>query len=199
MLRQYQWPWEEHDLNRLQKEQHVHALLHRVGVPVPAILAHSERPGQSAVLMDYMPGEVLGDISPCLSDDERRQAWRSCGQILRRAHAISYPAGTYGIIVGDHIQPFAEHSSWEGEAPSWGHCQIHMIVDHFHQLSKKKLELAHIDQELQRTLAASLPFLNRTPPTLLHNDSHPWNVLVRPMGEQWQCAAWLDWEYAWVG
>src|SRR5579872_35455 len=118
ILRQYQWPWEEHDLNRLQKEQHVHALLHRVGVPVPAILAHSERPGQSAVLMDYMPGEVLGDISPCLSDDERRQAWRSCGQILRRAHAISYPAGTYGIIVGDHIQPFAEHSSWEGEAPS---------------------------------------------------------------------------------
>jgi hypothetical protein len=122
---------------------------------------------------------------------------------LRRAHAIAYPAGTYGVIVGEQTQPFAEVAgeadSWAEEAPSWGSCQVRMLWNHFHQHVKHKPELAHFGSELRDLLAAALPFLNRTPPTLLHNDPHPWNVLVRADGDHWGCAAWLDWEYAWVG
>ena len=199
IVRHYQWPWDAPDLKRLQKERSVHALLQRVGVSVPAILAHLERAGQSLALMEYVPREVLGDIAPSLSKGASRQAWQSCGQMLRRAHTLSYPAGTYGVIVGNHIQPFAGHYSWEDEAPTWGRSQIHMILDHFHHLSAQRPDLAPLDQEVRSTLAQALPFLNRTPPTLLHNDAHPWNVLVRSVDEHWQCSAWLDWEYAWVG
>jgi aminoglycoside phosphotransferase (APT) family kinase protein len=199
VLRQYRWPWDKRDLNRPQKEQYLHTLLHEAGVPVPAILAHVDVAGESALLLEYVPGEVLGDIAPSLSDAARKQAWRSCGHMLRQAHAIAYPEGTFGIIVGDHVQSFADHFSWEDAAPTWGHSQIHMILDHFQRLRNRMPDLARIEEELRRTLAGTLPLLNRTPPSLLHNDAHPWNVLVRSEDGQWRCSAWLDWEYAWVG
>jgi aminoglycoside phosphotransferase (APT) family kinase protein len=199
VVRQYDWPWEHHDLHRPEKELYIHALLHQAGIPVPAILAHIDHAGRSAVLMEYVPGEDLGTIAPSLPEEARRQAWQSCGQVLRRVHAISYSEGTYGIIVGRRIEPFAQFWSWEEAAPTWGHSQMHMILDHFQQLSKHMPHLACVDQELRRTLAETLPFLNRARPTLLHNDAHPWNVRVHFEGDQWQCAAWLDWEYAWVG
>jgi aminoglycoside phosphotransferase (APT) family kinase protein len=199
VVRQYQWPWEERDLNRPLKERYLHALLHQADVPAPAILGQIEREGQSLALMEYMPGEVFGDIAPSLPKRARNQAWRSCGEMLRRAHAIAYPSGTYGIIVGDRVHPFADFWLWEDEAPSWGHSQIHMMLDHFQRLCIQRPDLARLDQELRESLAGALPFLNRTPPTLLHNDAHPWNVLVQSEGEQWLCSAWLDWEYAWVG
>jgi aminoglycoside phosphotransferase (APT) family kinase protein len=199
VLRRYQWPWGTPDLDRPQKEEYLHALLRQAGVPVPAILAHIDRAGQCSALMEFMPGENLGDIAPSLSEEARQQAWRSCGSALRRAHTISYPKGTYGIIIGDHVQPFAQASSWTEKASSWGHSQIHMIMDHFQQLGARMPHLEAVNWELEETLTESLPYLNRTPPTLLHNDPHPWNVLVSSEGDQWRCSAWLDWEYAWVG
>lgn len=33
----------------------------------------------------------------------------------------------------------------------------------------------------------------------MHNDAHPANVLVRPQADYWDLAAWIDWEFAWVG
>lgn len=203
IVRRYQWPWAGRDLQRLHKEQFLHALLHRAGVPVPAILADTELDGQSAVLMEYVPGEALGDVTSALSEVARAEAWLSCGQMLRRAHNICYPEGTFGVIVGNQVQPFAEFAgdtgSWQDEAFTWGHCQIRMIMHHFHLLLSRKPELARLGDELRATLTQALPFLNRTPPTLLHNDAHPWNVLVRSEEDHWHCCAWLDWEYAWVG
>jgi aminoglycoside phosphotransferase (APT) family kinase protein len=119
--------------------------------------------------------------------------------MLRQAHTIAFPEGTFGVIVGSHVHPFAETFTWEDEAPTWGHSQVHMIWQHFHQLMKYKPDIALVGQDLQEILAEAIPFLNRTPPTLLHNDAHPWNVLVKPAGDRWHCSAWLDWEYAWVG
>ena len=164
VLRRYQWPWEAPDLDRPQKEEYVHALLRQAGVPVPAILAHIERAGQSSALMEFMFGENLGDIAPSLPEKVSRWAWRSCGSALRLAHTISYPKGTYGIIVGDHIRSFAEVGSWEERTPTWGHSQIHMILDHFQQLCTHMPHIELVDQEVRETLAESLPYLNRTPP-----------------------------------
>jgi hypothetical protein len=56
-----------------------------------------------------------------------------------------------------------------------------------------------LDAGLRSMLEESIPLLNRMPPTLLHNDTDPSNVLVRETQDGWQCVAWLDWEYAWVG
>lgn len=204
VVRRYQWPWAERDHHRMYKEPALHRLLQRAGVPVPTILAEAELAGQSAVLMEYVPGLLLGDVTPVLSHAARADAWHSCGEMLRRAHAIAYPAGTYGVIVGDQVRPFAAGAGemddyWEAEAPSWGSCQVRMMWNHFLRLGMRQPELARVGPDLRELLAAAIPFLNRTPPTLLHNDPHPWNVLVRADGDHWGCAAWLDWEYAWVG
>ncbi len=203
IVRLYQWPWGSPDHRRLHKEQFLHSLLARAGVPLPAILANAELAGQSAVLMEYVAGEELGDVTTALSAVARAEAWHSCGQMVRRAHSISYPEGTSGVIVGDQVHPFAEFlgegGSWEDEAPTWGHCQNRMIVDHFQRLTSRKPEIARTGDELRAMLTEVLPFLHRTPPTLLHNDAHPWNVLVRADEDHWHCCAWLDWEYAWVG
>ncbi len=43
-----------------------------------------------------------------------------------------------------------------------------------------------------------MPLLDGMSPTLLHNDLHPRNLLVRQGAERWDLAAILDWEYAWV-
>src|SRR5262245_20002474 len=80
VFRQYHWPWDGRDLNRPQKEQYLHALLHQAGVPVPAIHAHVDVAGQAAALLEYVPGEVLGDIAPSLPHEASAQVWRSCGQ-----------------------------------------------------------------------------------------------------------------------
>lgn len=196
IVRRYQWPWADRDHSRRHKEPFLHALLQQAGVPVPAILASAELARQAAVLMEYVSGEALGDVTTVLGDAARAQSWHSCGQMLRRAHRISYPPGTYGVIVGSQVQPFA---GCAGNVDTWGHCQIRMILDHFHQCVRHKPDLACIGDELRDVLTRSLPFLNRTPPTLLHNDAHPWNVLVRSEDDHWYCCAWLDWEYAWVG
>jgi aminoglycoside phosphotransferase (APT) family kinase protein len=197
IVRRYQWPWADQDHHRLHKEPFLHALLQQAGVPVPAILAAVELAGQSAVLMEYISGEALGDVTTALGEAARAQAWHSCGQMLRRAHSIAYPAGTAGVIVGSQVQPFAGGRA--GTADTWGHCQVRMILDHFHRLVSRQPDLASIGDELREVLTRSLPLLNRTPPTLLHNDAHPWNVLIRSESDHWYCCAWLDWEYAWVG
>lgn len=52
---------------------------------------------------------------------------------------------------------------------------------------------------MKRVLKQAVPLLNERPLVLLHNDPHPWNVLVHETDDQWRCSAWLDWEYAWSG
>jgi hypothetical protein len=117
------------------------------------MLASVNRARRSALLLESMLGEVLGDVALSLPEVASRPAWRSCCQMLRRAHAVAYPDAVFGIIVDDQIQTFADFDSWRHKAPSWGQSQIHMILDHFQRLP----DLARIDEELPRTLAETLP------------------------------------------
>jgi aminoglycoside phosphotransferase (APT) family kinase protein len=44
-----------------------------------------------------------------------------------------------------------------------------------------------------------VPLLDSRPVRLLHNDSHPWNILVDSVSGDWRVTGWLDWEFAWSG
>jgi aminoglycoside phosphotransferase (APT) family kinase protein len=44
-----------------------------------------------------------------------------------------------------------------------------------------------------------VPLLDSRPVRLLHNDSHPWNILVDSVCGDWRVTGWLDWEFAWSG
>jgi aminoglycoside phosphotransferase (APT) family kinase protein len=192
ILRVYRWPHAEapDHLQRATKERYLHQLLLTHGVPVPEIVAQVEEAGQSASLLRYLPGELLGDVDPQLAPSERDQAWRAAGAALRRAHEIRHPPGSHGNIVGETVQPF--------EDGSWGRFHLRSILEHAERLNRQHGTSLDLTQ-LRRIVEGAVPLLDQTPVSLLHNDPHPWNVLVQSTDQGWACSGWLDWEYAWIG
>ncbi len=189
IIRQYQWPHDSPDLNRLEKEIYLHHLLTDHSIPVPRIIAQTTDPDQAAVLMEFMPGEMLGQLNDGLSKEERNQAWEACGAALRKVHGIQYPRDTQGVIIGDHVEPAAD---------SWGLWMVYNLMHHARELNEKHKVPINLSK-LEQILHSAIPLLNRGVPCLLHNDLHPWNVLVTQAQGVWHCSALLDWEYAWVG
>ena len=192
ILREYEWPYAtDDDLQRVAKERYLHDLLLKHDVPVPSIFAHRDDESGSAVLMEYKPGQLLGNLAGTLTDEQCAQAWRAVGAALRRVHAIQLPDRYPGLIVGKGVQPFEEGS--------WGEFHYQQAVRHAENLLRRDLELRFDLASLKRVLKQAIPLLNERPLALLHNDPHPWNVLVHEEAGQWRCSALLDWEYAWSG
>lgn len=192
VLREYEWPYATcDDLQRVEKELYLHDLLLGHDVPVPAIVAHLDDESARAVLLKYKPGQLLGDIIGTLNDEQRAQAWRDVGAALRKVHSIQLPDRFPGLIVGERVQPFVEGS--------WGDFHYHQAVRHAENLLKRDLGIRFDLASMKRVLKQAIPLLNERPLVLLHNDPHPWNVLVHETDGLWGCSAWLDWEYAWSG
>lgn len=192
ILREYEWPYAtDDDLHRVEKELYLHDLLRKHGVPVPAIVAHHDDESGRAVLMEFKPGQLLGNVVGTLTDEQQDQAWRAVGAAFRKVHSIQLPDHCAGLIVGERIQPFDEGT--------WGDFHYHQAVRHAESLLKRKPELRFDLASMKRVLKQAVPLLNERPSILLHNDPHPWNVLVHKVDGQWRCSAWLDWEYAWSG
>lgn len=192
ILREYDWPYATNDdMQRAKKERYLHDLLLKHDVPVPSILAQYDDESGSALLMEYRPGQLLGNVDDALPDEQRAEAWTAVGAALRKVHSIRLPDGCSGIIVGERVQPFEEGS--------WGDFHYHQAVRHAENLLKRDLGLRFDLASMMRVLKQAIPVLNERPLVLLHNDPHPWNVLVHEIGGHWTCSAWLDWEYAWTG
>ncbi len=192
ILREYDWPYPTSDnLHRFEKELYLHDLLLKYDVPVPSIVANYDDGSNCAVLMEYMPGQLLGNVVDTLTEVQRAQAWRAAGTALRKVHSIRLPDGCSGVIVGERVQPFEEGS--------WGDFHFHQAIQHANHLLKRDLGLRFDLASMKSVLKQAVPLLNESPVVLLHNDPHPWNVLVHEAAGRWTCSAWLDWEYAWSG
>ena len=85
------------------------------------------------------------------------------------------------------------------EGGSWGHFHFYNILHHGERALARISSSKTTVDTLKAILEPAIPILNRAKPSLLHNDAHPWNVLVEKNQDGWTCSAWLDWEYAWVG
>ncbi len=192
ILREYEWPYASGDnLRRLEKELYLHDLLLKYGVPVPAIVAKHEDGSTRAVLMEYRPGQLLGNVVDTLPEIQRAEAWRVVGAALRKVHAVQLTDSCAGLIVGERVQPFEEGS--------WGDFHYHQATRHARNLLKRDMGFSFDLASMKRVLKQTIPVLNERPLVLLHNDPHPWNVLVHEAAGRWECSAWLDWEYAWSG
>jgi len=188
VLRKYQWPYAEPDLDRGAKEAYLHHLLARRGVPVAPIVAYDD----SAALMEYISGEILGEVAGRVPAEELAPAWFQAGEALRRTHSITYQPGIAGMIVGPgQVPPFADGS--------WGRCVQGDILRHTRHLEEQGALAAEQVARIHHIAAETVPILDEISPTLLHNDLHPWNILIRQTAQKWKLAAVLDWEYAWVG
>lgn len=186
-LREYRWPFDgPDDLDRPEKEAWLGDLLRSRGVPAPRELCRVNTAGSVASLSTFMPGRHLGDIPvTCAS------AWESAGRVLAGIHGIRIGRSDQaGMIAGRSVRPFTEGS--------WGRWQAANAVAHANAVAGRGGY--PVDPELVgRVYRKAIPFLDRRPVRLLHNDPHPWNVLVDRVGSRWQCTGWLDWEFAWAG
>lgn len=190
VYKRFAWPYDVPDeLNRRVKEQYLHGILRQRGVPVARIVASENLHGYDVHLMEYVPGEVLGELArdpsvrPAL-----RGAWHEAGAAMARIHGIEI-GNRAGMISGERVQPFPEGSwgAWFG----W-------------DLRKHTMEVA--GQLPAETVRQLLELAERAPaavaiarPVLLHNDPHAWNILVVKTDLGYRLAAWLDWEFAWAG
>lgn len=189
VLRQYRWPHESPDMRRVEKEIYLHRILLNAGVPVPAVLA-GRTENEGALLLEHVPGKVLGDVTKELPAEASRAAWRDCGEALRKVHTVQFAEGEFGVIVGNRVEQPA--------ADSWANWRMHNLLHHARELNDTHGLRMPID-ELGSVLEDALPRFDVFQPCLLHNDAHVWNVLVDTNSTGCRCTGWLDWEYAWVG
>ena len=99
-------------------------------------------------------------------------------------------------LAREHTATVVYSSTFEGG--SWGHFHFYNILHH----AERALSRVSSDvpvATLRGILEPAIPVLNRAEVSLLHNDAHPWNVLVIEGRDGWTCSGWLDWEFAWVG
>jgi aminoglycoside phosphotransferase (APT) family kinase protein len=121
-------------------------------------------------------------------------AWRSARTVLARIHSIRIDCGDRaGMIAGRAVRPFPE-GSWG----RWGRWQAANAINHATAVAQRGDH--PVDPQLvERVYRKAIPLLDSRPVCLLHNDPHPWNILVDRDGPSWQCTGWLDWEFAWTG
>lgn len=185
LLRVYRWGHDEPEPQRHLKEPMLHRLLADAGVPVPRVIAASDR----CALMEWIDGVKLRQIALTEAPARLEQAWSEAGEALRVAHAANPFGRTAGEIVGDHLQPFAM---------SWAEWNAREIRKHAGRLRELNAIDAAGASGIER-ICSRLPELLGAPlPMLVHNDAHPANVLVAQGGDGWHLAAWIDWEYAWL-
>jgi len=187
LLRLYRWWIADPEPPRGAKEMWLHGLLRDAGVRVPTVMASSDR----AALLEWIDGDKLRDVALAESVSALAPAWRSVGENLALAHRANPLGSAMGEIVGRDVVAFE---------PSWPIWLGHEIEKHAGQL----LVLEAIDdatlRQIQTIARERLPkLLADCDIALLHNDAHPANVLVRHQAEHWDLAAWIDWEFAWVG
>ena len=187
VLKEYRWPFGgSEDLDRPGKEAWLSDLVRGHGVPAPRQLSRVLAGDAVLVLREYLPGRPLGDVPVTCAP-----AWRSAGAMLASIHQIQLrPEGMAGMIVGFAVRPFA--------AGSWGRWHLANAVEHSWKVARRGRYDVDPDR-VRRLYTRAVPLLDSRQVRLLHNDPHPWNVLVDAAGGSWRCTGWLDWEFAWTG
>lgn len=164
-------------MHRPEKEIWLYALLEANGVPAPSILASSPRGHPPAVLMEFVDGQLLGDLSEGVRDF--RSAWRSAGAVLRAVHDIEWDGGnSAGRILGSVVEPFPQGS--------WGAWHLERVERH-----AAEALAAGPARRARDVFASGAGRLDKAPLAIVHNDCHAWNFVVDPKAGH--CLALLVW------
>lgn len=153
------------------------------GVPVPRVLRcdqAGELAGRPALVMDHVEGERADLVLTGCSRAEALEIGRELGRILARIHAVRFERP--GFFQGPALTP---------ELPPDVPAKPSVLL----------LQLAdgpEIPPAWRALVEASAPILDADPcpPTLVHSDYNPKNLLLRREGGGRTLAAVLDWEFA---
>jgi aminoglycoside phosphotransferase (APT) family kinase protein len=149
------------------------AALNRAGLPVPAVLATSDKPvvdGRPFYLLEAVDGVRIEDVG---SSASHRMIAGSAVELLKRMQAL--PTEPTGIGEEAPVPPEREVQRW-----AW-------------LMERAPGELTGNASELAELLLAELP--RQRPPVLVHADYHYGNMLF----QDGRVVALLDWEIAQLG
>ena len=181
VVRRYRWPWPgDEPFDRGAKEAWLLPLLTGHAIPVPELLATT----YGAALFTRVDGELLAEHA------DAEHAWRDLGASLRRVHSLDFGFDAAGLVVSGGMAPFEEGT--------WGAWHVANAFSHATRLAASRPDLRIDVTAIGDVMEWARPLLDARPIRLLHNDPHPWNVLVHPVDGVWRLAAWLDWEFAWA-
>lgn len=173
-------PKSTHDMIR---EATVQQGLHRVGAPVPRILAvceDSDVLGVPFYLMEYLDGAIVLDTTPAAFDtvEGRRRASQALVDTLVELHGVNLERAGLGSF---------------GRPEGYLERQVKTFTSLAGQVSRRELPL---QAELSQWLERHLPAPQRV--ALVHGDYRFGNVMFRHEGPP-RVLAVLDWEMAALG
>ncbi len=150
--------------DRTLKERHALKQLHFRGYPVPRPIASEIDPGHMGmpfIIMERVPGKLLGDVLKGSSDNEQQALLTSFVQLLVDLHTMNLKALVENLLVQD------EYTLIKRELYN-----LKSLVASYEALSPV---LAWLNEHRDE-VPCSRPSIN-------HRDFHPWNVLLTDEGK----------------
>ena len=173
-------------VERMQRERWVLELLASRGVPVPKVLAFSEKQNKVALLLSFVDGAELGTVAAWLDPVEAEAAWWSAGAAFADCHRIdAASAAAAGCEQVGIRQPTRSRGPWhQAEA-----------IAHLDALAVARPDIAAL-ADFHGMVDAATPLYERAPLVLCQYDAHLWQFRVTRGESGWRCTGLLDWEHA---
>jgi aminoglycoside phosphotransferase (APT) family kinase protein len=158
----------------------VAALAGAAGVPVPPVLAAKNAEGEGGYLLrEHVDGIEWYRVRPTLDDHAARSIHRQFAELLLALRTV--PLDSFGDL-DRQARP-------AGLDP----------VDALHRRADLRVADAAARQLFHELLDREAASFDDARPTLVHDDLHSANVVLRQVGGEWRVAGVLDWEKAWAG
>lgn len=140
------------------------------------------------LIYDYIRGDELWNIAPCLTDEQQRSLGEEIAQFLNELHSIK---GEF-YDIGHYIPTVAKYEkSWKD-----GHLEYIEILQNGISRMELMPDSPKIIANAFDYIRANIDVLeHQTGPTLLHNDFHLKNIIVH----EGKLAGVIDWECSQYG
>jgi aminoglycoside phosphotransferase (APT) family kinase protein len=171
-------------------------VLQNTRIPVPRVYdtwSAGDGSGDAYLVMEYIPGEMLGQVWGQLSPEQRRSVLQTIGQFIQQLRTIpqTTPAGWIGSVSGK--------ASYDAKIPSGS-----SFGPFPNEKSYNDWRVSTFPSEVEMKIANELNAIRQSMPNnhriyLTHGDISLSNVLVRVDGggpEDVAVVALLDWEQA---
>ena len=156
-------------------------------VPVPRVLRSDPDASPPWMLQTFVPGERLDHVLQSASPERVAALCSSAGRHLAAIHAVTFPWAGFFDGQLQLLEPLGPAYGWSAMLEGWLSSErvpARLGVE----LSQRLLAFVRANRWREAQLAVS-------PPSLLHADYKPWNLLA---GEDTVTAV-LDWEFAFAG
>jgi aminoglycoside phosphotransferase (APT) family kinase protein len=166
---------------RLRRERWALETLREAGAPVARVLAVNDVPGAEALLLEFVDGELLGNLALRRDADASVPAWRSAGSALAAVHAIE---AAHAAAAG------CEDAGVRAPHVSRGPYHRQEALERLYDLARSRPDLGSLEP-LQAIVERALPLYERAPLAMSQSDVHLWQFVHAGN----ECVAILDWEH----